>query len=795
MALESFERVAERINSNKEEVRYAAVSELARAQSLDALHLLLQAVGDPSFRIREESLRAICYFPPDVIFPRLENFLRDGENANLRTAAMEAYPRYRNEATPYLMNLLEDEDPEVRTFTGVILGEIKDPDSVEGLIKALADDDENVRHAAAEALGFIGDQRALEPLIDCLDADFWIQYPAVIALGNIGDPAAIQHLVKLVDDEMLRQAVIEALGKIGDVSVIPVLTEILAQNDVTCRNDTIAALVNIQGRLERHVVLDGNCLPSIKQALDNDELVEHLTGSLGDEDIEIRKNAVIALGWLRDKRVVEHLIGLIGDYELEEYVVGSLVSIGADSVGPLVEALGQADPQRLTTIIRCLDWIDDEAGKKAVIPFLSNENFEVRYQAVTSMASSAHLPEVEDALIELLSDPAHEVREMAVKILGDASSAALAGKLMRKVNDSPDVGRLMAIKVLTGIESPDTMEYLKNFMDDESDEIRAEVFNALAAREHAEWPKTLVERGLKDNSPTVRKALAKALNTTMAGELPEGIMDLLSDPDPEVRLAMIEALGRTGDPVWAEKLRENFEGAPKPVRLAIVHALGNFKDKKTVQFLVDLLKDTDIDIKEVAVRSLGRVGDHRSVPDLIVALDDVDWKVRSAAITALGGIGDRRAISHLLDRLDDGEDIIRKHAIHALGDLKAVEAVNVILPLIHNDNLQFEVVNALEKLGLTDLDYYFDFLKRSNTRLKCILVELTGRLGNREAVDYLIAILEDEFFTVRACAAKALGELMDRKAIYPLLRSQKEDPSEEVRKEAARALKKLDSIK
>ena len=88
---------------------------------------------------------------------------------------------------------------------------------------------------------------------------------------------------------------------------------------------------------------------------------------------------------------------------------------------------------------------------------------------------------------------------------------------------------------------------------------------------------------------------------------------------------------------------------------------------------------------------------------------------------------------------------------------------------------------------------FFRFLKRSNTRLKSLLIGLLGRTGNKDAVPLAVTILEDEFFTVRADAAKALGELNDTRAITPLLRAQKSDPSEEVQREAALALKRLDA--
>ena len=100
----------------------------------------------------------------------------------------------------------------------------------------------------------------------------------------------------------------------------------------------------------------------------------------------------------------------------------------------------------------------------------------------------------------------------------------------------------------------------------------------------------------------------------------------------------------------------------------------------------------------------------------------------------------------------------------------------------------------MEKLGIEDLDFFRDFFERSNTRLKCLLVDLLGRVGGPEAADFLTEVFDEEFFTVRRRLARALGELGDGKAVPFLLKVRKDDPSEEVRKDAEHALKKL-SIK
>jgi HEAT repeat protein len=786
--LRSFE---DDLSAEAEETRYSAVKALTEGNSIEVLPHLLKAVADSSYRVREEALKGICAFPKDLIFPRLEELLRDQENANLRTAAMEAFPSYGTEATPFLLRLLKDQDGEVRMFSATILAEIGDPSSVEGLIQVLDDPDENVRHIAAEGLGRIGDARAIAPLIDCLKQDFWIQYPAVIALGNIGDPSAAGHLVGLLDDEMLRQAVIEALGKIGDISVIPVLADILSQNDPAVRNDTIASLVNIQ----RMVKPDGGCLPSIKTALNNGELIDHLLNSLQDPDPEIKKNTIIALGWLEEERAVGSLLTLIQNYELEEYVVGALVSIGEKAIPELIKALRNPDPGIRTALIRSITWIGGRDGVRACIPFLRDEYSDVRYQAVLAMSEGLDLKDVEDALLELLSDPEPEIRYTLVEILGKSRSGSLVEKILPELSSNYPLRRSLAVRILGRLKDVRACGPLQDLLEEDNDEIRAQVYMALSAIKADQLSLEILIRGISDPSPVVRKSVACSIKTGSREELEGTLIPLLQDPDPDVRIAAIAALGKIGHASCIKDLMTCFDSSNKPLRLAIVQAMGCIHDKKSTRFLTGLLKEQDSELKRMAIDSLGQINDRRSTPDLVIALDDSDWGVRSAAIQSLAKLKDRKCAVHILKRLQDPEDIVKKEAILALGTLGARNTVNDIMALINHENLQSEVIGTLEKLGIPDMDIFRDLFKRSNARLKCRLVDLLSRLRDPGIVDFLMEVLKEEFFTVRCWAVRALGESGLRKAIPSLVKVQKEDPSKEVRKEAGLALKKIKDIR
>jgi HEAT repeat protein len=71
-------------------------------------------------------------------------------------------------------------------------------------------------------------------------------------------------------------------------------------------------------------------------------------------------------------------------------------------------------------------------------------------------------------------------------------------------------------------------------------------------------------------------------------------------------------------------------------------------------------------------------------------------------------------------------------------------------------------------------------------------MDLLGRLDDPKAADCLIRSLEQDFYSVRLHAARALGNVGSPDSIPPLERAKMEDQDDDVKKEADEALKKID---
>ncbi|MEL6496726.1 MAG: HEAT repeat domain-containing protein, partial [Cyanobacteria bacterium J06623_7] len=143
-----------------------------------------------------------------------------------------------DEATiPYLMSVLGQEDVAFRRAAVKTLG-IIGADVVPSVVEALLNDDNpTVRSSCAKVLAQIAvnhpdvpmPDRGIQGLKQALDdPNPVVNIPAVMALGEIGSPVfdLLAETSKTNDNIVVRMSAINALGSMGDVRGIEVLTDL-----------------------------------------------------------------------------------------------------------------------------------------------------------------------------------------------------------------------------------------------------------------------------------------------------------------------------------------------------------------------------------------------------------------------------------------------------------------------------------------------------------------------------------------------------------------------------------------
>jgi len=192
-----------------------------------------------------------------------------------------------------------------------IISNYKNKKALNALLFCLNDKNSNykIRLASAEALGKIGDTNALEHLekivCDKEEKSAYIKESAVIALGLLGDDRAIDVFDSIMNTKeffqnkfaILKERIIEAMLKL-DISknskAQNILKASLEDSNPQIRINSIEALMNSNIRENYSLIYD-----RLKF----------------DSDLEVKKNALIALYNISDSKILEEVIN--GEFEIE----------------------------------------------------------------------------------------------------------------------------------------------------------------------------------------------------------------------------------------------------------------------------------------------------------------------------------------------------------------------------------------------------------------------------------------------------------------------------------------------
>jgi len=166
--------------------------------------------------------------------------------------------------------------------------EEKVKDEIDIQIDLLNDTEWVVRREAIITLGEMGDERCIEPIVRCLpDGDWQVREAAIEALAMIGSPA-VDLLLRYVRDYDARKPVIKTLGKINDERVLDPLITLMRSDEF--KDDATWALAEL-GK------------PAVGRLLE----------LLKDPEEVTRKQAILALGEIKDESCVDALIESLKD--------------------------------------------------------------------------------------------------------------------------------------------------------------------------------------------------------------------------------------------------------------------------------------------------------------------------------------------------------------------------------------------------------------------------------------------------------------------------------------------------
>jgi HEAT repeat protein len=549
--------------SEDEDLRRLALEQCLALPLGRALPVLVEGLGDPSWRVRKAAVERLVACPDtERVGEALVAALGDGENPGRRNSAVEALVRCGRRVLPALDRAAASPDADVRKFALDALAGIAAPESEARLLGALSDPDPNVRAAAVDALAAVGGESAGGRLLAAAadrGEDASVRFSALRALGALERPVTARELGPALEEPILRAAALELLGRApGDEEATFQLRKGLAEGSRAVREAAMRSLLRVlagQGpdeaaRLVGHIR---------EQVVGEPSVVDDALARLAEADLGTRLMLIQFLGLVGPARAVVPILRAGRDEALTEVALETLARFG-----PVAEAEVDAAWRELDAEARCAACMlfgrtSDERGTARLLAALDDPDPDLRLAALRGIAE----------------------RRLAAAI------APLVGRLGRLAAADQDEGgedeTSAVIDALVAVAAPGVAP----------DAVAQHAIDVLRSR-------------LDGATEPMRLAIARVVGCIGRRRDADLVAMLLQDPSSPVRRAAVEALARLEPGTAAEPLRLALADESESVRIAAAVALGGSESDAVVADLEGLAKDEDARVRAAALRSLSR---------------------------------------------------------------------------------------------------------------------------------------------------------------------------------------------
>lgn len=628
--------ILKQLNSSEPaEIREAAFA-AGQAKMTEAIPLLAGHIRSSNLGVQEAADRALRQIGGDAVVQAVVPLLRS-DDAPLRNISMDILREVGAHDLQTLIDLLHDDDPDIRIFMSDILGTSDNRIAVAPLCEALLKDPEvNVRYQAAVSLGTLGFVDAADCLNKAMKDEEWVQFSVIEALSKIGADSSVNALARALDtsSDLVGSMIVEALGEMGNIKAVSVLMKRLDSSPGPLRNKIVKAIVQILGGKSLNLLVDK----------ERDKFRLYLLAALEDEDEDIQDAAVLGLGYVGGEKASAELLRLAAtldpdrDHERLLAFVQSIASIGFNpalenvvrsgdeySVRIAVEAILHMDDKAAVQLLMDEFWNKSRDEQRAIIHALAEKADEgakdffldvlerhrdgnVLKAALYFLGERIRSVESGDSLFAMLEHPYDDVKEAALEACIALEDPGMAERF-RQYHNSPDpIQRMMAVYALGKLGVDENIEILTAALEDEVPDIRKIALEALFQGCQCDFDRlSLVVPRLHDENREVRLALVDLIGGCAVEEVEPYLMEALQDADDWVIVRAIEALGKKRSKGGVSHLIELLESDSPLVRLKAVEALGDIGGKAAFRSLLALMDADDPELQEAAQEAAEKI--------------------------------------------------------------------------------------------------------------------------------------------------------------------------------------------
>lgn len=437
------------------------------------------------------------------------------------------------------------------------------------------------------------------------------------------------------------------------------------------------------------------------------------------------------------------------DYSTTEIkqLIQKLASSDLDALNSAMKTLTESVPEVEKYLIESLSWKDNDVRKNAawvlgllcrkvsIQPLLKSmtldQDIEVQLNAAWALRQFElvdMLPLIFDKLpmpqnlgniLYYLTSKSWKAKWYCTIIVAKKPTGKALTYLLDIVKDDNEmlIVRCSAIQSLQFYKHPELTNTLLELLDDFNPFIKIEVANMVCLKNIKE-ALPLLKRQCKSLNVDVRGNMITAIGLLSDKEVPEEVLEALSDQDDLVRInasmAVSEIIERlTPDEIENQKstlykyLEPTLKDKSQYVIRNTVPCLGMLGNEEIVDKLLALLKkETQPEILTQLTYALGILGHSKAYNQLIKLSKDSHWEVRFQAIKALGQLKLPKSYKILIKALQDPSNLVKEQAIYSLGLIENKKALKPLEKLLmqypYDNRLKNIITNSMNRLLTLD---------------------------------------------------------------------------------------------
>jgi HEAT repeat protein len=773
----------------REEGRITGVA--VTIEEVDTVASLIQTLGDDGWRARQAAVRGLAAHGAAIVENLVRTLREQHRHFNVLSSVLDLLAMTDIDVVERLVDCMSSEDVDLRIQVALILGERRDRRAVPVLLRALDDADVNVQFHAIEALGYLHATEAAEMLMAIAERrDFFLAFPAIQALARLGDLGVAPRLVPLLDDELLRGAVVEALGELGDELVAIPLGQLL--NQPTAPTEVVAdALAGLYERYQDRYGAGEHIAGIVRRTL-SPVGTQNLLDAIHRVDADRLRGIARVMGWLSGPAVERAFTRLLGQPAVRAQVVEALVRYGAGVVPLLIDQLRAEDLDTRQAAAVALGRIGDRRATRPLVATLTDPEL-----ALPAAGALARLGDGDafEALLGLLGHVDSAVRQAAIAALNSIGHREMPARIVALLDDANPVIRESAVKIAGYFGYPECIDRVLERCADPSEAVRRAAIDHLPFFEHPGTTPALLH-ALEFDTPPVRAAAAAALARVEESEALTPLLRALDDGDPWVRYFALRSIGAFENPAVVPAVIQRLERDPAgQVRLAAIDALGRLDAPEALIILRGLSTCTEADMARAAIRALAHARDDQVMPALESLVRSTESWRRMEAVAAIGMRGGAEAASTIqwVAAADTDRDVVST-AIGALALMgsregaPATASIGALIALTAEPARREAVISSLAGLPSRQIGDIATGLHHRSPDVRRATIEALSRMRHPQASRSVESALEDPAPEVRATAVAELRRLGGRSAAKKLLVLARTDPDVEVRHQALLAV-------